>query len=132
MDSNDIGDASEAIVLSELTQIGYTVSIPFSDSSRYDLVVEVDGDLEKVQVKTGRMDNGCVTFQCRSKNRNKQDFYTPEEVDAYCVYSEEQDSVYWILFDEAGKRGMRLRVDEDIKNSPQVNWARDFLLQNRL
>ena len=33
---------------------GYTVCIPLSESSDYDLVVEVGGELKKVQVKTTR------------------------------------------------------------------------------
>ena len=32
---------------------GYPVSIPLTDSQDYDIVVEVDGVLKKVQVKTG-------------------------------------------------------------------------------
>lgn len=36
------------------TSHGYVVSIPLSDSQRYDLVVELDGRLSRVQVKTSR------------------------------------------------------------------------------
>ena len=33
-------------------KVGYTVSIPLNDSQDYDLVIEIDGKLYKVQVKT--------------------------------------------------------------------------------
>jgi len=38
------------------TRLGFVVSIPINDSQAYDLVVELDGKLQKVQVKTSTTD----------------------------------------------------------------------------
>ncbi len=49
------GDAGLGRAISYFTRNGYTVAIPLTDSQDYDLIVEIDGHLKKVQVKTGTM-----------------------------------------------------------------------------
>lgn len=46
------GEAGEVIVISEASRRGYSVSLPLSKNLKYDLVVERNGKLEKIQVKT--------------------------------------------------------------------------------
>ena len=51
-DSNkNIGNSSLAIAISYFVCNGYTVSIPLNDTQDYDLVVEKDSKLYRVQVK---------------------------------------------------------------------------------
>jgi hypothetical protein len=47
------GDAGLGHAIAHFTQMGLTVAIPLTDSQDYDLIVEIDGCLKKVQVKTG-------------------------------------------------------------------------------
>lgn len=46
------GDVGEARAVYEYTRLGYTVSMPLADSAKYDLIVEKDGVIKRVQVKT--------------------------------------------------------------------------------
>lgn len=46
------GDIGLGIAISWFTKQGYTVCIPLTDSQDYDLVIDVDGVLGRVQVKT--------------------------------------------------------------------------------
>lgn len=46
------GDAGLGIAIGWFTMKGYTVSIPLTDSQDYDLVVEINKVLRKIQVKT--------------------------------------------------------------------------------
>ena len=46
------GDVGVGIAIGWFVQNGYTVCIPLTDSQDYDLVIEIDGILKKVQVKT--------------------------------------------------------------------------------
>lgn len=46
------GDASLGVAIAWFTQQGWTVCIPLTDSQDYDLVVEMNGELKKIQVKT--------------------------------------------------------------------------------
>ena len=51
-----IGNKSELAVLSRFVSEGYTVSLPYSGSARYDFIAESEyGKLYKVQVKHGRV-----------------------------------------------------------------------------
>ena len=49
------GDAGLGKAISYFTQQGLTVAIPLTDSQDYDLIVEIDGTLQRIQVKTGTM-----------------------------------------------------------------------------
>lgn len=46
------GDVGLGIAIGWCTAKGYCVSIPLSDSQEYDLVVDIGGKLNKVQIKT--------------------------------------------------------------------------------
>lgn len=54
------GDAGVGQAIAWFSLKGYNISIPLTDSQDYDLIVEMDGSLKKVQIKTGTMvtDNG--------------------------------------------------------------------------
>ena len=51
MNSKDKGNIGEAIMLAEFIKRGIQVSIPFGDNARYDLIIDLNGKLYKVQVK---------------------------------------------------------------------------------
>ena len=48
------GNVGVARAIYEYSRRGYTVLLPASDSDKYDMVVDVNGTLYKVQVKTSR------------------------------------------------------------------------------
>ena len=51
MNSKSKGNLGEIKVASEFIKYGCMVSFPFGDNARYDLVVDMNGELKKVQVK---------------------------------------------------------------------------------
>ncbi len=48
------GDIGLGAAIAYFTMKGYTVAIPLTDSQQYDLIVDIDGKLSRVQVKTTR------------------------------------------------------------------------------
>lgn len=46
------GDAGLGVAIAYFCGLGYPVSVPLTDSQDYDLVVEIEGDLKKIQVRT--------------------------------------------------------------------------------
>lgn len=48
------GNVGVARAIYEYSRRGYTVLLPASDSDKYDMIVDVNGTLYKVQVKTSR------------------------------------------------------------------------------
>lgn len=120
------GEISEAKVLAALVSHDYPVSIPFGNNQRYDLIVDVEGELLKVQVKTCNWRNGCVEFCASSKNG-----FTGErrqyagDVDLFLVYSPHLDEV--LALPVEAKHVVTLRVDPPKGGATGgVRWATDY------
>lgn len=129
MDTNQKGDIAEAKAVARFMELGYTVSEPINDHSRYDLVVEKDGLLNKVQVKYAAMSDGKIKVSISSSNPNTKGtvdkIYSSDEVDAYAVYCPATEDLYWIDFVDAPDNSMSLRVEAD-SSHPSINWAKDY------
>lgn len=68
------GDIGLGMAIGVLTAKGATVSLPLTDSQDYDLIVDLDGALQRVQVKTvsyHRHGYFQVNLACRGGNRSK-------------------------------------------------------------
>jgi len=134
MSSSRIGDESEAVAVSRLMSIGLSVSIPFGDSDRYDLIIDDNDSLYRAQVKTGRIEDGAVNFKCRScttvNGDNEYNHYTSDEIDGYIVYSPDLDELYWVPVEEAGTSQMYLRFEGNLSHS-RVNVADEYLITER-
>lgn len=52
MNTKQQGDIGVAVAIAYYTKCGHVVSVPLTDNSRYDLVVEMAGVLKRIQVKT--------------------------------------------------------------------------------
>ena len=133
MNSRDKGELAEGIILAELLKRGFIVSLPFGGAHRYDMVVEDkngNGNLLKVQCKTGRLKDGVMEFNACSINGftgSRSDYRG--DVDVFVVYCSDNDELYWVPVDRVGKAYGKLRVDKP-KNgqSKGITWACDFRL----
>ncbi len=87
--TNEKGNYSESIVLSAYLREGFLVSIPFGGGAPYDLIVDAGSQLLKVQVKTGRLRNGCINYWTRNmsgRGQHKRRNYLDDEVDWFAIY----------------------------------------------
>lgn len=88
------GNLTELQCITAFYELGYSVSIPYGENSRYDFIADVDGDLLKIQVKTSRVkkENEAIVFACRSTNVNTQGTkyhrYTKEQIDYFATFWE--------------------------------------------
>tara|TARA_R110000803_G_scaffold48506_1_gene100742 strand:+ start:486 stop:851 length:366 start_codon:yes stop_codon:yes gene_type:complete len=92
----NLGEYSESLFATRCIEMGYIVSKPFSYDTRYDLVVDINNVLQRVQVKSTeyiRKDNQC---QVRVG-------YTKEEADWFAVYFKLFDFWYIIPVEAAEK-----------------------------
>ena len=129
MNTKDVGDISEAMVLAELVKRGKHVLLPFGDNRRYDFVVDMeDGTFCRVQVKTGRVVNGCVrisTSNYSTKHQTHQSYRGSADIIA--AYCKQTGKVYWLPVDEVGPREVLLRLEPTINNQEnRVRWASDY------
>ena len=130
------GELAELKVLIDLTTRGYDVSIPFG-TCRYDLIVDREGKLERIQVKYCESDGKVINVRCRcvrhNKTRNVSHRYLPSEIDWIATYDKTSDSVYYI---ESKILGIKGRTDISLRlvpgayqirsKSKEPRWAEDF------
>ena len=84
----NLGEYSESLFATICIERGYIISKPFSHETRYDLIVDVNNALHRVQVKS--------TDHLR-KNDNQSHVgvdYTKEEVDWFAIYMKTFDCWY--------------------------------------
>lgn len=134
MESHERGDATEAAVIAELKRRNIAISLPFGDNERYDAVVATPGDrMLRVQIKTGWIREGRIEFHGKSQHTNStgNTYSTYEgEVDYFIVYVPELESMYLIGEWEFGTE-MQLRVSEPEQSHATINWAENFLFDER-
>lgn len=128
MNSKAKGEVSEGHVIAHLLKLGHSVSMPFGDNQRYDLIWDDGGTLWRVQVKTARRVEGGIAFNCASVNgfTGKRTTYVGQ-IDMFLVYSPDLDKVYRVPVEEVGASNFKLRI-EPTKGGPKttMNWAADY------
>jgi len=113
-------------------ELGFLPSRPLYDS-RYDLIIDMQGKLVRVQVKyaNGKPSHatGAVVVKLDYENRKKK-FYTYQtnEVDALIVYLPQVNRLCWLPPEKyIGKRKIHIRITSpksgQIKN---ITFARDY------
>lgn len=131
-----IGNIGEAKAISWLVEHGISVSIPFGDNERYDLVIDNNGSLERVQVKTSGYcpHNGSITFKLHSSTyhtKSKHNISYENDVDSFIFYDSINDFLYYIPISQVmGKKNINIRFDKSI-NSQSKNciFADDVLIE---
>lgn len=130
MSTKQVGDESEAVVLAELIGRDYSISIPFGDNDPYDLIVDADPELHRVQVKTGWLEDGQVRVKTCSRTTKEGDpaarDYTAAEIDTFAVRCRELGALYWVPVEVAGTKNSYLRVESPDIDHPRINRATEF------
>jgi hypothetical protein len=126
------GAAAEAAVAAAAIQLGLTVLRPLCEGRRYDLVIDMEPDLLRVQCKLARQLAGVLSVRIATSRYTPRGYvstsYTSEEIDAVTAYSPELQRCYLIPIDEVSGRGaIHLRVDPTRNNQAErIKWARDY------
>ncbi|OLZ42194.1 hypothetical protein A6E15_15000 [Natrinema saccharevitans] len=135
MNVKQTGDETEARIIAALIAEGYTVSVPFGDNDKYDLVLDAGRRLLRIQCKTGWIEDDVVRFKTASKTTTDgtvtMDNYDGE-VDAFAVRCKETGTLYWVPIDDVGKKSTYLRLTEPEIDHPSVKLAERYRLENRL
>lgn len=112
------GDIGLGIAIGWFSEKGYTVSIPLTDSQDYDLVVDINNVLNRVQVKTTnykRKGNFCVSLTVKGGNRSATGRIKKLDKDLV--------DLFWILTNE---RTVYLIPTKDIKTSSSITLASKY------
>jgi hypothetical protein len=128
-----VGDISESAVITALIKCGYEVSIPFGENHRYDIIVDKDGVLSRIQIKSGRLRRGVVDYAACSSHSHRGGPNSRSyqgEVDYFGVYCKDTDSVYLIPSADAPATRGSLRIDRTKQGqSKKIRWAHPYVIQ---
>jgi hypothetical protein len=126
------GELCENIAIVHLMKMGFVVSKTIN-KCRYDLLVDVDGRILKMQVKKATIKENYIEFRTASvstKNKIRKQ-YTNKEIDYFIIVDSDNDIVYIMHVDDCSQGNQRLRTIK-AKNNQEKNilFAEDFLLKN--
>jgi hypothetical protein len=131
MDTISRGNAAEAAVLAALIYSDIAVLTPFGGGTPFDLaaVMPPDGDLVRIQVKSGRLRKGCVEFNTRATDHGNGPQRYDGKADVIAVHLPEPDSVFVVPVDECGTTKGYLRLDKPRNNQQRrIRFAADYTL----
>lgn len=133
MNSKDKGNIGESLALSEFVKRNITVSIPFGDNARYDLIAEFNGKLNKIQVKYCNQkisENNSISCPCSSSlnhTTNKVHTTYENEIDYFVFYLVEWDKILLVPIQEIGnKKTMVFRLDKPKNNQGNCNLVENY------
>lgn len=89
MDVNQKGKICELEILTYITKLGYSVSIPFGDKDKYDQIWDVRNKLLRVQIKTSRWRNDdhiAIRFNCYSMSNGDKHKYSKDDIDYFATW----------------------------------------------
>jgi prevent-host-death family protein len=131
---NQKGAIAEAAVALAALELGVGVYRPVSEHNRCDLVFDVGGRLQRVQVKTARKIADVVSINlvgCRhTPNGYVRRRYMPDEVDLFAAYCHETRIAYLFPFAlVSGQGSIQLRLTAPRNNQrAAIHFASEFEL----
>ena len=110
-----IGNASLGTAIGYFTNCGYVVSIPLNDTQDYDLIVEINGILHKVQVKgtSFKTNYGIYQVSLKSSGGTKGKIYkTVKETDVDLVFIATVEGEMYLIPKDKIKNTCTLNLDK--------------------
>ncbi len=117
---------------SKLAANGITSSFPIGDSTRYDLILELNGMFARAQVKSRKSKNGVLEIDTWNTSTRRGKFiqkrYHAGEIEAFIVYNPLNDSLYILPLDMLLQQGrISLRLEPPKNQQKQgIMWAVDY------
>ena len=130
------GNLTELQCIAAFYEIGYSVSIPYGENSRYDFIADVDGHLIRVQVKSSSTKDGgkSYTFSCRSSRTNGKRTitkrYTKLEIDYFATFI--NGRCYIVPVEECSNSKCLRFVKTDNNQQEYVNFEENYRLEKQI
>lgn len=134
VDTHQKGDIAELAIAFEAVKLGYSVSFPYGHNNRYDLIVDRNEKLERVQVKYVNSDGITIKISCRSVNKENGKLvkhkYTKNDIEWLAVFDSFDNTCYFIPSEELndGMDTVILRIEKPKNNQKKlIRWAKDYI-----
>lgn len=135
MKTTEKGDLGKGLVLADLLRRGFQVALPLAEDSRYDLILDKDGTLLRVQCKAVSPKKGTLIVKCRStsswgsKTRSAHK-YTKDDIDLLAAVDLSSGMVYYVNAEElgSGRNVLTLRLTPPENGQMKgIRWASEYL-----
>ena len=107
---------------------GHSVSVPFGDNDKYDLIVDNGRELYRIQCKTAwENKQATIRFNTHSQTTDSGEYHEETydgRIDAFVLRYPETEQLYWIDVTDATTQKMELRFEAEIDH-PSINWAEE-------
>jgi PD-(D/E)XK endonuclease len=126
------GAAAEAAITLMAIQAGLTVLRPLCEGRRYDLVIDLEPELLRVQCKLAQRLAGVLSVRVATNRCTPRGYvrtsYTADQIDAVGAYSPDLQRCFLIPVAEvSGRQALHLRLDATRNNqADRIKWARDY------
>lgn len=135
INTKDLEEISQAVVVAELLKRGVSISIPFGDIQRYDLIMDCNGELYRLQVKTGNFKGDYIEFSVASSayhRGGKRESYKGQ-VEFFIVYCPHNNEVYLVPIHDVPNTTACLRISAPRNGQLKgVRWASDYTLDKQM
>lgn len=136
--TQSIGNVVELKCLTKFIELGYECSIPYGNGAKYDFVVDINGELLRIQCKScshprrnGVIDTNAIQISTVSQTTNTQKTvrhtYSKKQIDYFATCF--NDKVYIIPVEECST-SKTLRFTPPSNNQSQYNKAEDYEITN--
>ena len=124
------GDIGQVKVMGDLLTRGYKVALPLGEDWRYDLIVDKNNKLLRIQCKYVESINGVIKVRCETHDGRNYYKYKPEDLDYLAVYDKITDKCYYVGCSYLGSKGrgaINLRISEARNGQKKkILYAKDF------
>ena len=129
------GITTELECKKEFIRRGYTVSVPISQSSKYDFIADINGKLMRIQVKYSRKSKTGISLDSKSvhltSNGTITHKYTRNDVDYICTFFD--GSCYMIPITEIENRtSITLSFNDKWTNAHHRMIADDYKIDRQI
>ena len=135
LSSHFIGEITEQEVALEFLKLGILISKPLVQSSKYDFIADINHNLYKIQVKTGRISEEAsyLEFATSTSHTNTKGTlnlsYSENDVDFFATIYNGQ--CYLIPYHLCGKRAQRIRfIPTKNGQTKGILFAKDYHLED--
>lgn len=140
MNTKQVGNLTELQCATRLYELGCAVSIPFGNSEKYDLIIDINDKLYKIQCKHSSEytdENGEIeyikfktTWQSHNANSWTQYKYKENEIDFFATFY--NGECYLIPQSECSNE-KRLRIKAPKNNQTKgISFLKDYTAEERI
>ena len=138
--SKQIGNLTELQCITRFYELGYSVSIPYGDSEKYDFILDINGNLYKIQCKHANIhvdENNIddyisidTTWQSGyTKGSNfKSHTYSKNEIDYFVTYYNGKN--YMIQVEKCNTQKILRILPSKNNQTKGVNFLIDYMDEN--